>query len=356
MPAETAAPICLAVLNPGGHDPLIDYADGPGRPDDGGHPPVNYHAYAACTRGVFSDSTRAVLAQRERFDAVIVLIRARVSVSLRAMQELKKAGFTVLAAWKEAGPYQIADQLRSSRSLAAYQDILTLADGVISPTAVPPPRWGWLRVEEFERKTRFIPTPYPVEFPEWNFSRPDSERAGIMVGTRQFFVPTRNHLQTLSRVAVMAEELAVPVTVINGDKRKGRVLLRQLELSFPESRLRVHGPLGYERYLRLMAKHRLVYQLDRSYVPGQVAGDAALCRTLCAGGNSALEGVIFPDLADDGSGALAAIDERIATLMTDERAYGNAVEDANRRAAEMASYGVVARQLSVFVAELKAGK
>ncbi len=355
MSAEPVAPICLAVLNPGGRDPFQDYANGPGRPGDPGHPPINFHAYAACTRGAFFDSTRSLLEQADRFDAVLVLIRSRVWTSLQAIEDLKKAApnLVVLAGWKEAGPYQIADQLRSPRALQCYQDLLSLADGILSPTAALPPRWGWLRAEDFERKTRFLPTPYPLEFSDWDFSRPVEKRSGIMLGTRQFFVPTRNHLQALSRAAVLAEELAVPVTVINGDKRKGRVLLRQLELSFPESRLKVHGPLDYQGYLRLMSRHRLVYQLDRSYVPGQVAGDAALCRTLCAGGNSALEGVLFPDLADDGTGSLAAIDERIGALLGSKSTYEKAVAESAKRASDLASYTVVAEQLAEFVGELR---
>ncbi len=354
---DSPAPICLAVLNPGGRDLPIDYSHGPGKPGKDSHPPINYHAYAASTRGGFFDRTSEILEQKDRFDAVLVLIRNRVTVSLEAIRTLKDAGMPVLAAWKESGPYQIADQLRSTRSLEAYQDILTLADGVLSPTAVLPPRWGWLTAEEFERKTRFIPTPYPLEFPEWDFGKPIEKRVGIMVGTRQFFVPTRNHLQTLSRVSVLSEELEMPVTVINGDKRSGRRLLRQLESSFPESRLRIiDQPLNYERYLAKIASHRLVFQLDRSYVPGQVAGDAALCRTLCAGGNSALEGVIFPALADDGSGSLAAIDDRLRLLMEDASAYESAVEDSIRRARESASYGVVAGQLARFLADLGAAR
>jgi hypothetical protein len=97
----------------------------------------------------------------------------------------------------------------------------------------------------------------------------------------------------------------------------------------------------------------LIFQLDRSYVPGQVAGDAALCRTLCAGGNSALEGLIFPDLADDGSGSLEAVDDRLRILMQDAMAYESAVNESIRRAREFASYGVVAGQLAAFLSHLK---
>ena len=39
----------LAVLNPGGRDPQQSFPDGAGTPDEKLHPPVNYHAFAACT-------------------------------------------------------------------------------------------------------------------------------------------------------------------------------------------------------------------------------------------------------------------------------------------------------------------
>lgn len=46
-----------------------------------------------------------------------------------------------------------------------------------------------------------------------------------------------------------------------------------------------------------MARHKIVLQLDRSHVPGQVAGDALLCRIPCVGGDGAIERITFQKLA-----------------------------------------------------------
>jgi len=340
----------LAVLNPGGRDPNVVYADGPGTPGDGGHPPINFHAYAAATGGDFLDSIKAALAGNH--DAVLVLIRRRVKISLDAVRQLKAAGRTVLVSWKEAGPYQIAEQLRSSSTLDSYQEILSLADGVLSPCAVLPPRWGWISAVEFARKTRFIPTPYPLESRAWDFGKPIDQRKGILVGTREFFTPIRNHLLTLAESAALTADLNVPVTVINSDKKAGRRMLQQLEESFPEGSLHIiDGPLPYREYLDLMASHKLVFQLDRGAVPGQVAGDALLCRTLCAGGNSAIEQLVFPEFADTVGSSLDALRTKVRHLLSDNNAYRAAVESANRQAMATVSYSVVAEQLRHFVDE-----
>jgi hypothetical protein len=356
--SDSAGKVRLAVLNPGGRDRPVNYANGPGTPQQcasaGIHPPINYHAYAAATRGDLLDSTRAAL--DGDYDAVLVLIRRRVGASLKAVAELKKAGRTVLVAWKEAGPYQITQQLGSSKLLADYQDILALADGVLSPCSVLPPRWGWISAADFANKTRYIPTPYPLEFAEWNFGQPTTERKGIFIGTREFFTATRSHLRALAESATLASELGVPVTVINGDKRAGRRILRHLEQSFPESRLRIiRKPLPFIKYLELIASHRLVFQLDRGAVPGQVAGDALMCRTLCVGGNTAIERLVFTNLAVDASGSLQNLFGKIRTLMSDGDAYQQAVTDSQTAAMEKLSFGAVARQLAEFVGEVRNG-
>src|SRR5213078_2267042 len=44
----------------------------------------------------------------------------------------------------------------------------------------------------------FVPTPYPVEDENWNWAM--ENRSGIFVGTREFAVPSRNHLAALVAV------------------------------------------------------------------------------------------------------------------------------------------------------------
>ena len=43
-----------------------------------------------------------------------------------------------------------------------------------------------------------------------------------------------------------------------------------------------------------MARHKIVLQADKSAVPGQVAGDALLCRMPCVGGDGAIDRLAFP--------------------------------------------------------------
>lgn len=345
------AEFSLAVLNPNGRDRFVDYTHGPGKYRSGNHPPINYHAYAAATRGAFFDKTQDVLdAPAGRFDAVLVLIRRKVSLSLEAVKKLKAAKKTVIVAWKESGPYQIGEQLDRPAVLADYSEILALADGILSPTLVKPPRWGWVPAREFYKKSRFIPTPYPLEFEEWDYSiAPEKQTSGILVGTREFFAPTRNHPRALARAADLADRCGVRVTMINSDKRKGRQMIRQMEESFPEGRTNViWNPLPYDQYLKLIAKHRLVFQLDRSGVPGQVAGDSLLCRTLCAGGNSAIEKVVFPELCDDASGTLEVVYERIVRLLRNDAYRAEALQASQALAMEKVSFGAVAKQLAEF--------
>lgn len=354
-PISSAPPpkgMCLAVLNPGGRDATIDYSEGPGVYSDAHHPPINYHAYAAATRGKFCNSIEDVMGDG-RFDAVLVLIRKRVGISLKAVKDLKDKGHQVWVSWKEAGPYQITAQLNSSKILAYYQEILDLADGVLSPCSVLPPRWGWITADAFAEKTRFIPTPYPLEFSQWDYSIPVEDRKGVMIGTREFFEPARNHLRTLAEAARLCAETDENVTVINGDKKAGRKILSQLEESFPESRLRViDRPLAYDAYLRLMASHRMVFQLDRGSVPGQVAGDALLCRTLCAGGNSAIEELAYPELCDDSRISLSEALENMSKVLLNKNDYQKAVDSSQALANKLVSYNSVAGKLKRFMDDL----
>ena len=78
----------LGVLNPGGRDRFQSFENGPGSPGDPGHAPVNFHAYAACTRGVFADRVSAL---PPHVRGVIVLLRPRHLARARAAcRELRR--------------------------------------------------------------------------------------------------------------------------------------------------------------------------------------------------------------------------------------------------------------------------
>ena len=341
------SPVCLAVLNPKGRDPYLDYTKGPDSYERGIHAPINFHAFAAATYGAFFDSPNDVLADRDRFDAVLVLIRRRTWITLAAVKQLKQAGMRVIVAWKECSYNQISRQLNLVRAIRAYGEILELADGILSPTLAWPPRAGAIRQEEFWRKLKFIPTPYPVDLPFWDFSTPVAERSGILIGTREFKTESRNHIHAIARAASLAHEFEIPrVTVINSDKGKGVHLLRELAKTFPAGCLQIHETtLPYPDYMKLLSSHRFIYQMDRSTVPGQVAGDCLLARTICAGGSSTIEKMAFPEFSDDGSIRMRNAFERIEHILHDDDEYLAAIHKSQKIAMKSLSFESAAKQL-----------
>lgn len=340
--------VCIAVLNPGGRDPYLDYSTGTERYQGNIHAPINFHAYAAATYGAFYDSTDQVLRDKARYDAVLVLIRRRAWISLEAIKKLKQGGMRVIVAWKECSHNQMSRQLYSVRTLRAYREIQQDADGILSASYAWPPRVGEIKKEDFEAKLKFIPTPYPVDIPSWDFSTPFKERYGIFIGTREFKTEVRNHIHAITRAADLASELEIPrVTVINSDGKRGLSLLRELSKSFRPHTLQViETRLSYPDYMQLLSSHRLVLQMDRSTVPGQVAGDSLLARTVCVGGSSTNEKIAFPDFCDDGSIHLDTVFEKVRQLLQDDDFYGAAIRKSQEIALEKLSFKAVANQLA----------
>src|SRR5947209_2183083 len=182
----------LCVLNPGGRDPNQDFGkDSLG--DANAHAPINFHAYAACTGGSFLREVDAAIAARR---PVLLLLRSDFRETQRALAALKKAQIPVAVSLKETGLHQIAEQLRDPAKLHRFREIATAADGCITPT--PEAADIFRAARESDKGVAFIPTPYPLHDPAWEFSRPPNERSGIFVGTREWDVLSRNHLIALA--------------------------------------------------------------------------------------------------------------------------------------------------------------
>jgi hypothetical protein len=329
----------LTVLNPGGRDEAQDFPDGAGETALP-HPPTNFHAYAACTRGSFQRETKDALEQNT---PVLVLLRGDFGSSERALDALQAAGRFVAVSLKETGLHQIADQLQNSARLARFVRIMKKADACLAPTAEAA---GLYRAVRGPERVAFIPTPYPVDDPRWDFSRPVEQRSGIFIGTREWDVPSRNHLGALLIARRLNENIGEPVTVFDCDGRRGARLLS--EIGFGAERLRVcPRQLAYPDYLREMARHKIVLQLDTSFVPGQVAGDALLCRIPCVGGNGAIDRLGFPETC----GFARTIDEieQIASrLLIDRDFYRTSAAAIVPAASKALGFEVVAKQLAEF--------
>jgi hypothetical protein len=278
----------FVVLNPAGRDADQSFAQGAGLPDSPDHPPINYHAYAACMRGLF---VRKIESVPDGTHAALVLLRKRnLRAALADIAKLKARGIRAWISLKESGAHQVADFLSSYDRALLFRQICAESDGYLSST----PDLESLYRASGCRDGFFAPTPYPVDEPGWDFGIPLEKRVGILVGTREFDVPSRNHWHAVAVAATLGRELETPVAVINNDGRGALRLIKAIRGTNPFLHI-IIGPLDYRTYIKLVASHRIVFQLDASAVPGQVAGDALLCRMPCIGGNGAVDRVAFGD-------------------------------------------------------------
>ena len=217
MSSQTAQNFRLTVLNPRGRDRQQQFQNLPG-PGEGAHPPINFHAFAACTRGTFHFNPRSAIAEDI---PVLLLLRSDFRASERALSDVKKQGRTVAVSLKETGLHQIAQQLCNRAKLARFMKIVAEADGCIATTPEAAEIYQLIRLKRDRATVAFIPTPYPVEDQRWNFSQLPTEQSGIFVGTREWDVPTRNHFTALLVARQLCEATGEPVTVVNLDGYKG---------------------------------------------------------------------------------------------------------------------------------------
>ena len=108
MTESNRAQFRLTVLNPGGRDPEQHFSVGAGEIAQS-HAPVNFHAYAACTRGSFHREMKSAIAEGT---PVLLLLRGDFRASERALGALQNEERFVAVSLKETGLHQIAHQLR----------------------------------------------------------------------------------------------------------------------------------------------------------------------------------------------------------------------------------------------------
>src|SRR5882757_4454220 len=340
MPPTNAENFRLTVLNPGGRDPEQQFHSLPA-PGEGPHPPVNFHAFAACTLGAFHRDVRRAIGENT---PVLLLLRSDFRASERALAELKREGRTVSVSLKETGLHQIAQQLRDPAKLSRFMKIVEQADACIATTPEAAEIYQRVRYKHDPATVAFIPTPYPIEDQRWDFSVLGNEQSGIFIGTREWDMPSRNHFAALLVARQLCEATGEPVTAVNLDGYKGRRLLGQLR--FPEGKLQlIEKWKTYPDYLRDVARHKIVLQLDRSHVPGQVAGDALLCRIPCVGGDGAIERIAFSKTCGEGK-TISEIASTALDLLKNAELHAAVVAESQQLARERLSFEAVRSQLA----------
>src|SRR5204862_4887507 len=142
---------------------------------------------------------------------------------------------------------------------------------------------------------------------------------------------------------LLALELGEPVTLFDSNPRRCRKLLKALGLETSRVRF-ITRWLPYREYLGEIARHKIVLQADKSAVPGQVAGDALLCRLPCVGGDGAIDRLAFPATCGHGR-SLGELRELASRLLRDPGYYSATVAASQAEAQKQVGYAVVAAQL-----------
>jgi hypothetical protein len=138
--------------------------------------------------------------------------------------------------------------------------------------------------------------------------------------------------------ASLAGRHRIPLTVVNSEGRHGRKLLEGFQSPAVDLCI-IEGRMPYPEYLRMMARHRIVLQLDGSAVPGQVAGDALLCRMPCLGGNGAVDRLAFCAPSENPS-------DVASRLITDDKFWSEQVASAMERARKHLAFSAVRELIS----------
>jgi hypothetical protein len=104
--------------------------------------------------------------------------------------------------------------------------------------------------------------------------------------------------------------------------------------------------------LHQVARHKIILQLDRSHVPGQVAGDALLCRIPCFGGDGAIERIAFSKTCGEGR-TINEIASLALDLLRNPKLTEGVVAESQERAQVQLSFGAVRSQLAKFFANVQ---
>ena len=291
---------------------------------------------AAATGGGFHVSTGTIGADPRH---VLVLITRRARGLEDSIHELRDRGHHVYLTWKECGRHQLEAWLtdKSNHSLADRLDGLINGWIAASPAAID-------HLRSWHPRSRVIglPTPYPIDLPSWQTrTLPAAERGGIFIGTREFGIPARRHMEAVHIARKLA--LARPglsITVVNADGWRGSWKLWRATgglnvLAFP--------PMSYKSYAEMMSRHRLVLQRDESGVPGQVAGDALLAGVPCLGGDGMIDRLAFahlPSARDTEEAVMAEVEK----LLDDEAHADRVMRVARESAMENLSFSAFRRK------------
>jgi hypothetical protein len=248
-----------------------------------GYDPAFVHAYAACTGG----SVFTALEKVPEGPALVVLRKNNLRRAVDAIGRLRARGSKVLITPGACSTHGLAEMLGDTTRWELFRAACAASDGVVSPVARLVPFFenaGAPRVESI---------PVPVDLGSAGPPKPPAELRGIFVGTREFRIPARRHLEAVVLADSLSRRLQVPLAVLNSEGRDGGMVLKDFQRRNPLFFI-IEAPLTRPDFLDVLRLHRIVWQLDSSSGFGRVAADALACGIPTVGGDGATETLAFP--------------------------------------------------------------
>ncbi len=161
-------------------------------------------------------------------------------------------------------------------------------------------------------------------FPTQKIKFPRFERKnGLMLGARSISENSRNFISNLVFGLRLAEKLDTHLTVIDEQNICSRL--------FPSKKLRlIKQRLKWPDYLNELEKHRIILNMDHTFTIGQVVTDSCFVGTLCFGGASESQKLLFPELGYQKTD-LEKISHQIMRCYRREKTYLSYLTKARRR-------------------------
>lgn len=300
-----------------------------------GYEPAFVHAYAACTGG-------AVFAATEKIPpgpVLVVLRKNNLRRAVAAIGRLRAGGSKVLATTGACSTHGLAGMLGDTTRWELFREACAACDAAVAPV----PRLVPFLENAGAPRVEFIPV--PVDLGSAPPAKPLADLRGIFVGTREFRIPTRRHLEAVVLADSLSRRLQVPLAVLNSEGRDGGMVLKDLQRRNPLFFI-IEAPLTRADFLDVLRLHRIVWQLDSSSGPGRVAADALLCGIPCVGGDGAVETLAFPGLC--GPRNPQGLLEAAARLLTDDAFWQEAMAGAAKADSKGFSPGAVSARLREF--------
>lgn len=266
----------------------------------------SFHSLAVAAQGEFFVYNKPGWQGVFKYENIIILVKDTPKAVLPLIKQLKKAGKRVLVGFHENGDY-LSQIIISQPSpdefwLSHFAELVEESDGLYSIMPSKESIFEW-----FFNKPVFS-TLHAAPYDEWrhNFSVPRKDRKGLFLATRTFNQFLRRNtfeglmiaMTAMSKINNEKNDTEDHVTVVCEDSfHFDRIFSFFRHKNVPLDV--VKGPLPYEDWLKLIAKHKMVFQFDYSNTLGQVAMDAALVDVPCIGSNTEVSRAAITDTLYD---------------------------------------------------------